>query len=295
MADYPSNDELADVLERIASLLEVDDANEFRVRAYRSGASTVRQTEQQVGRLARDADRAALLGMPGIGEGLANVLVDYAATGQSELLNRLEAESGPEKLLAEAPGIGGTLARRIVDELDIHSLEELEQAAHDGRLDEVEGFGPERVKAVKTSLAGMLSRTAQRRAEERTEPAAQQPAKSEPPVELLLAVDDEYRRRAEAGELKQIAPKRFNPAGEAWLPVLNLKRDGWSFTALYSNTARAHELEKTHDWVVLYFEREGQKESQRTVVTQAGGDLDGKRVVRGREKDTRSHYNSGHE
>lgn len=46
-------------------------------------------------------------------------------------------------------------------------------------------------------------------------------------------------------------------------------------------------------WVILYFEREGQKESQRTVVTQTGGKLDGKRVIRGREKDTRRHYQSG--
>lgn len=48
------------------------------------------------------------------------------------------------------------------------------------------------------------------------------------------------------------APRRFNPKGKAWLPILHTQRGPWHFTALYSNTARAHDLKKTGDWVVLY-------------------------------------------
>ena len=53
-------------------------------------------------------------------------------------------------------------------------------------------------------------------------------------------------------KLATIAPRRFNPTGESWLPVLHTSRGDWHVTALYSNTARAHELGRTRDWVVLY-------------------------------------------
>jgi len=61
---------------------------------------------------------------------------------------------------------------------------------------------------------------------------------------------------------------------------------------LFSNTARAHELGMTHDWVVVYYERDGH-ENQCTVVTERRGDLGGQRVVRGREDDCRRHYAGG--
>ena len=60
-------------------------------------------------------------------------------------------------------------------------------------------------------------------------------------VELLLKIDREYREKAGRGA-GTIAPERFNPEGEAWLPILNGARDGWAFTALYSNTKLAHDL-----------------------------------------------------
>jgi hypothetical protein len=106
-------------------------------------------------------------------------------------------------------------------------------------------------------------------------------------VATLLAVDAAYRHKAEAGELRHIAPRRFNPERRAWLPVLHTERDGWQFTALYSNTARAHALGTTRDWVILYFERDGD-EDQCTVVTEPHGPLAGQRVVRGREAEPRA-------
>ena len=82
-------------------------------------------------------------------------------------------------------------------------------------------------------------------------------------------------------------PRRFNPERRAWLPVLHTERDGWSCTALYSNTARAHELGTTRDWVIVYYERDGD-EDQCTVVTERHGPLAGRRVVRGREAECRA-------
>ncbi len=102
-----------------------------------------------------------------------------------------------------------------------------------------------------------------------------------PSIAMLLDVDREYRERAAAGTLPTIAPRRFNPSGAAWLPVLHTERDGWHFTALYSNTALAHQLHRTHDWVVLYFYDDQHVEGQHTVVTETHGALSGERVVRG--------------
>jgi putative hydrolase len=102
-------------------------------------------------------------------------------------------------------------------------------------------------------------------------------------VDVLLDVDSEYRREAAAGRLPRIAPRRFNAGGEAWLPILHSQRGPWHFTALFSNTARAHQLGRTRDWVVLYFHTDHQAEGQRTVVTETQGPAAGRRVVRGRE------------
>jgi hypothetical protein len=115
---------------------------------------------------------------------------------------------------------------------------------------------------------------------------------SEPPVDALLDVDAEYHRRAATGRLSRIAPRRFNTAGTAWLPVLHTERGEWHFTVLFSNTARAHELGRTRDWVVVYFHGDGEPEGQRTVVTETRGSLVGRRVVRGREPECEAYYAS---
>jgi putative hydrolase len=112
----------------------------------------------------------------------------------------------------------------------------------------------------------------------------------EPPVSVLLQIDFLYRKKAQADELPKIAPKRFNPTGEAWLPILHVSRKGWHFTALYSNKARAHKLDKVKDWVLIFFYDKQHHEGQHTVVTETKGPLLDKRVVRGREEECRSHY-----
>ncbi len=101
----------------------------------------------------------------------------------------------------------------------------------------------------------------------------------------MLDVDRENRQRAAAGKLFKIAPKRFNPAGEAWLPVLPAARGEWQFTALYSNTARARQLGRVNDWVVIFFHKDRAAEGQRTVVTETRGPASRRRVVRGRESE----------
>src|SRR5512135_2939628 len=74
-----------------------------------------------------------------------------------------------------------------------------------------------------------------------------------PTISLILALDAEYREKAAANKLKKIAPKKLNPEGKAWLPIMSVNRERWHFTLVFSNTERAHDLGKTNDWVVVYF------------------------------------------
>jgi DNA polymerase (family 10) len=291
MAKIQTNAEIADVLERIADLLEAQNANPFRVRAYREGAQTIRNTDKHIAEAVQQNKLETLTELPNIGSGIAALIGEYVSSGKSTLLDDLQAQVSPETVLTKVPGMGKKLAQRTVEQLHVQTLEELEEAAHDGRLGEVEGFGARRVEGIQTALAGMLSRSARSKQQSRTTKAKKPTAvpSDRPSVELLLAIDAEYRKRAKAGDLHKIAPRRFNPNNEAWLPVLNTKREGWDFTALYSNTSQAHQLGKTDDWIVIYYERDG-KERQQTVVTETKGPLKGQRVVRGREAENRQYY-----
>ena len=280
-----SNDEISDALARIADLLEAQQADGFRVRAYRRGAERVRATPEPVAEIYARGGAAALDALPEIGKTLASVIAELVRTGRSSLLERLAGQVSPEDRFTTVAGIGEELAKRIHAELGIESLEELELAAHDGRLARLPGFGARRVRGVQQALAGILGREAARRGK-RLVPHGEA-REDVPDVATLLDVDREYRRRAAAGELRRIAPRRFNPERRAWLPVLHTERAPWSFTVLYSNTARAHELGTTHDWVVIYFEQDG-REGQCTVVTERSGPRVGQRVVRGREEEVAS-------
>ncbi len=276
------NIEIADALERVADLLEAQHADSFRIRAYRRAAHTCRALPGPLGVFLAAEGQKGLEGLPAIGKSIAASISEYLATGRLPLLDRLEGEVSPEALFAMLPGVGEELARRIHDELGAETLEELETAAHDGRLEDVPGIGKRRVQAIRDSIAAVLGPASRRRARQLR---ARERPPDPPSVGAILAVDAEYRRRAATGGLRRIAPRRFNPSGEAWLPILHETRDGWYFTALYSNTARAHRFGATRDWVVVFYERDGQ-EGLSTVVTERAGTRAGQRVVRGREQET---------
>ncbi|MGB7412790.1 MAG: helix-hairpin-helix domain-containing protein [Thermosynechococcaceae cyanobacterium] len=286
-----TNEEIADPLEQVADLLETQDANPYRVRAYRQAAQTLRVLDYSAVELLQTEGKAGLEKLPGIGKSLSASLEELIHAGRLRLLERLQGEVSPEDLFTTIPGIGEELAHRLHLELGLETLEELELAAHEGRLEQLKGFGLRRTRLVRNELATMLSRSARQRARLIHGQAAYGSASLplSPTVDLILEVDAQYRQLAAAGKLRTITPRRFNPDRKRWLPILHLEQDGWSFTALYSNTARAHELGRTHDWVVIYYEREGH-EAQCTVVTEIRGSLKDRRVVRGREADCASAY-----
>ena len=273
------NQRIATTFESVASLLAQQDASPHRVRAWREGAAGIRGHAREMSEVFRDHGRAGLEAVPHIGPRLANVIIELVKTGHCGALDRLRGD--PVRVLERVPGLGPCLAQRIHRELGIETLEDLEAAAHDGRLASVAGLGARRREIVRDVLATRLHRS------------PDQPSGPRPPVDLVLEIDRAYRAAAAADTLTRITPRRFNPHRRAWLPILHLDREGWAFTAMYSNTALAHQLGRTHDWVIVHFHEPEQPDRQTTVVTEHRGPLRGCRVVRGREAECEADYARG--
>jgi DNA polymerase (family X) len=281
------NAAVAQMLREMADLLEAQgEANVFRCAAYRRAADAVAGSAAAVAELFERDGLAGLDALPGVGPGIAAAIAEIAQTGRWTRLDRLRGTSDPQAVFRTIPGVGPQLAARLHDELSVDTLEALELAAHDGRLARMPQLGARRAAAIRAALTQMLDRA---RALRRLRASAP-PLQAQVPVHLLLDVDREYRAAADAGRLPKISTRRFNPEGKPWLPVLHTRRGEHGVTALYSNTARAHELRRVHDWVVLYVEDGDHRERQYTVVTDAHGPLAGRRVVRGREDECRAWY-----
>jgi hypothetical protein len=275
----PDNHEIARRLEEVADGLEARHENPYRVRAYRSAADLLDHLPRPVHEILEAEGPQGLTELPGVGRGLAYAIDQLVRTGQFALLDDLRGEADPAALFADIPGVGPELAARIHERLHVSTLEELERAAHDGRLAAVPGVGPKRLRGIQDALAGRFRRR-------RPPPPPAAPA---PDVGELLEVDRLYREKAEAGHLRRLAPRRFNPSGQAWLSVLRLRRGPRRYRALFSNTAQAHRLGRTRDWVVIYCD-EGGARGQWTVVTAKTGPLKGRRAVRGREAECVRYY-----
>ncbi|SDZ34216.1 Helix-hairpin-helix DNA-binding protein [Jannaschia faecimaris] len=276
------NDEnafIAQKLREIADLLEAQHAELFRVRAYREAADYVSGYPGSLRDVLANEGRRGLEALPTIGRTIAAAIEELLETGHLSLIDRLRGDVDPMRVFQTVPMIGPKLAENIHDMLDVDTLEALEAAAHDGRLEALPGIGPRRAQAIRHSLAEILARRRPRLAE---------PVAPAPPVNRVLDVDAEYRRKAAEDVLPKIAPRRFNPSGTAWLPILHTRRGPWRLTALYSNTPNAHRRERTRDWVVVYYERDGMPEGQCTVVTATRGPYAGRRVVRGYEANMRA-------
>ena len=274
------NSEIAARLEEVAEVLESQQANPFRVQAYRRAAATIRNCPRSMDEIVAREGIEGLRELEGIGESLSRSIHQLVVSGRLPMLERLRGESDPVALLGSVSGIGRRLSERLYTDLGIDSLEELEAAAHDGRLVEIEGFGAKRIAGIRDSLATRLGRV--------RVPASAATA-AQPTVAEILDVDQEYRSMVSRDVLPKIAPRRFNPKHEAWLPILHTMRGERHYTALFSNTARAHQMEKTRDWVVIYYDG-GSGERQCTVITAEHGPMEGRRIVRGREGECAAFY-----
>ncbi len=275
------NEDIAGRLDEVSRILSEQGANRFRIQAYREAATALRGLPIPVSKIFAEQGIEGLEKIPGVGETIARSIRDILLHGKLAMLQRLRGEHDPVSLLRSVPGVGKVTAWRLHEELGIDSLEELESAAHDGRLEQLPGMGAKRIAGIRDSLAQRLGRVRQQL------PASMQ--REDAPVAELLDVDRQYREEAAADTLKRITPRRFNPSREAWLPVLHTSRGSRHFTVLFSNTFRAHQLKKTLDWVILYYDG-ASSERQCTVITSEFGPLEGKRIVRGRENECLEHY-----
>lgn len=134
------NTEIAALFNRLADLLELEDANPFRVRAYRNGARTISSLAQNVAGLVKTGKDLSEL--PGIGEALAKKIETIVETGKLPQLEKVGAHTPPAlSKLMKIEGLGPRRVKTLYKQLGIRSLEDLDRAARSGKIRKLEGFG----------------------------------------------------------------------------------------------------------------------------------------------------------
>jgi DNA polymerase (family 10) len=206
------NSEVADIFAQVADLLEIEGANQFRVRAYRKAARTIRGYPRPMADLLENGQD--LTELSGIGEDLAGKIEEIVKTGGLAQLEEIEQRT-PASLtrMLKVEGLGPKRVQQLYEELDITNLEELEGAAENGQIRELDGFGPK----TEENILKELSRKAQE--EERTRLNVAEEI-AQPLVTYLkdlegverVKVAGSYRRRKETvGDLDVLA---ISEAGE---------------------------------------------------------------------------------
>jgi DNA polymerase (family 10) len=189
-----ANLRIAEVLDQLADLLDIEGANPFRVRAYRNAARTVAGlSESLAGKLAAGEDLAAL---PGIGQDLAGKIATLVETGRLPLLEEVGART-PATLagLMKVPGLGPKRVKTLYRALGIRSAEDLQRALRAGKVRELRGFGRKSEEAIAAGLS-RLARTDQRTLRLQAEQVVA------PLVQYLRAVEG-VRRVEVAGSLRR--------------------------------------------------------------------------------------------
>ena len=134
------NEDIATIFDEMGDLLEIEDANPFRVRAYRNAARTIRGLGRELGQMVADGED--LTRLPGIGKDLAAKIEEILATGHAKALDKLHKEV-PASLeaLLKIPGLGPKRVKVLYQDLHIKTLKQLENAARRGKLSALPGFG----------------------------------------------------------------------------------------------------------------------------------------------------------
>jgi DNA polymerase (family 10) len=147
-----NNAEIADRLDALATLLELNEANPYSYRAYRRAADVVRGAAADVSELVRAGQVRQLRG---IGSGIEVRLRELVATGQIAELAELERELAPDLVgLGRYLGLTAKRSLQLARALDVHTADELREAAASGQLRSVPGVGPK----VEAQLVQALAR-----------------------------------------------------------------------------------------------------------------------------------------
>jgi DNA polymerase (family 10) len=149
--ELPQNSVVAEQIDLLGDLLELEGQDTFRVVAYRRAAARVRETSGSVAQLALDGKAKEL---QGIGKTIEEKIVQIVELGEIEALTRKKAGVPPEVVLfMKLPGLGPKTAARIWHELDITTLDELKAAAESERLRTLAGLGPKSEEKILAALA----------------------------------------------------------------------------------------------------------------------------------------------
>ena len=145
-----TNAEIAAALDELGVLYELDGAVRYRVLAYSTAASAIRENPVSVAELAA-AGRATEV--PGVGKTLAEKIDALLETGEIPAAAKLKARFPPTLVeVTRVPGLGAKTARRLFDELGVATVEDLERAAREERIRGLRGLGP---KAEENVLAAL--------------------------------------------------------------------------------------------------------------------------------------------
>ncbi|WP_018970756.1 DNA polymerase/3'-5' exonuclease PolX [Rubritalea marina] len=137
-------EDIADILEHIAVLLELKGENIFKTRAYRKGADVLRSEEIDLRELVKTS---SLSSITGIGKALADKIAELVNTSQLGFYNDLKAEFPPSLFeLFEIQGLGPKKIKTLYTKCNIHSVADLKQACEDGSITSVTGFGAKTVE-----------------------------------------------------------------------------------------------------------------------------------------------------
>src|SRR6476469_9281413 len=191
-----TKEQIANVLERIATLLELKNENPFKIRAYTNAARAI---ETFGGNVPDFQDEEAVAKIPGIGKSIALKIKELAATGSLKYLEELSAQfpAGVLELFA-LPGLGAKKIKALYDQLRISSIEQLQKACEEGRVAELAGFG-------QTTQQKLCDSIAKRAAHAGSVQFGQVAAEAETLRAVLAALDSalqvdiagSYRRRKE--------------------------------------------------------------------------------------------------
>lgn len=146
------NAQIAEQFGRYATLLEIDGANSFRIRAYRNAARTIENLPRDVGAMLAQGED--LDDLPGIGKDLAGKIAEIASTGHFHDLDDLEGRLPPALVdLTHVPGLGPKRIKTLYDAFHVKSMGDLSSVVRSGRLHMVRGFGPKIEKAILEATA----------------------------------------------------------------------------------------------------------------------------------------------
>lgn len=146
-----TREDLAEILDEIAILLELKGENPFKIRAYRNGAETVLQYPGDIAALAREGE---LRGIKGLGDALQQKLHELASTGKLEYYEKLKGEF-PETLfdLFGIQGLGPKKIKAVYEALGVDSIPHLKQVCQSGEIAELSGFGKKTAQKILEAIA----------------------------------------------------------------------------------------------------------------------------------------------